>query len=247
MYAIRSYYVTLTADDNTDPTITCPAAVAANTSDDGTGNCSTTVSLGTPTVNDNCSGTSVVAQVGGSTINTATYLFPKGSTTVTWIVTDAAGNTASCDQIVTVTDNEKPSFTCPDPQTLPLDANCQITVPDLVSLITDETDNCGSVTLSQNPAANAKVSLTDGQTTIVTITADDGNGNTVTCNVTLTADDNTPPTITCPAAVAANTSDDGTGNCSTTVSLGAPTVDDNCSGTSVVAQVGGSTIRNNFV
>ena len=62
--------------------------------------------MGIPETDDNCSVASVVAQVEGLDIDPATYLFGVGDTTVTWIVTDGSGNTASCDQTVTVADDE---------------------------------------------------------------------------------------------------------------------------------------------
>ena len=39
--------------------------------------------------------------------------FDLGETTVTYTVTDAAGNTATCDFTVTVIDNEPPVLVCP--------------------------------------------------------------------------------------------------------------------------------------
>jgi large repetitive protein len=91
--------VVLTAKDQTAPTITtCPSAVT-NVPTNAAG-CHATlasVSLGTPIATDNCS---IV-----STTNNAPSLFPVGTTTVTWTVTDAGGNTATCTQTVTVVNN----------------------------------------------------------------------------------------------------------------------------------------------
>ena len=143
--------------DDELPTITCPVDVTASTSDDGTGSCTTTVNLGIPARNDNCSVASVIAQVSGVTIDTATYQFAIGNTEVNWIITDGSGNIDSCQQQVTVLDDEL-------------------------------------------------------------------------------------PTITCPVDVTASTSDDGTGSCTTTVNLGIPARNDNCSVASVIAQVSGVTI-----
>ncbi|TBN00478.1 VWA domain-containing protein, partial [Hyunsoonleella flava] len=103
------------AGDSEDPIISCPADITANTSDDAIGNCSTTVTLGTPTTSDNCSVASIVAQVSNSDIDPITFEFGLGDTIVTWIVTDGSGNTASCTQTVTVTDNEDPTINCPAP------------------------------------------------------------------------------------------------------------------------------------
>ncbi|TYA72012.1 HYR domain-containing protein, partial [Seonamhaeicola marinus] len=95
--------------DTTNPTITCPSNVTAGTSDDGNGNCSTTVNLGSPVTGDNCTVASVIAQVNSNTIDPATFEFGLGNTTVVWIVEDSAGNTASCEQTVTVNDDETPT------------------------------------------------------------------------------------------------------------------------------------------
>jgi hypothetical protein len=73
--------------DSTPPTITAAADTIEVCS--GTG-----VNLGTPATADNCSVASVT--------NNAPTTFPVGATTVTWIVTDASGNTATAAQTVIV-------------------------------------------------------------------------------------------------------------------------------------------------
>src|SRR6185503_10384039 len=93
----------VTVTENTPPSITCPADIntTANTGCTATG-----VALGAPTVSDNCAGVITVT-------NDAPAAYPVGVTTVTWTATDVAGNTATCTQLVTVTDNTAPSITCP--------------------------------------------------------------------------------------------------------------------------------------
>ncbi len=86
-----SFDVTITDDEF--PTITAPSAV--NVLANAAGCSATGVSLGSPTAADNCSGETVT--------NDAPATFPLGSTTVTWTVTDAAGNQTTDVQIVTVT------------------------------------------------------------------------------------------------------------------------------------------------
>ncbi|MFT2010385.1 T9SS type A sorting domain-containing protein [Pontibacter sp. 13R65] len=81
-----------TTPDTTLPTITAPAAITVN----GAASCgAVNVALGTPVTSDNCGVASVV--------NDAPATFPAGTTTVTWTVTDKAGNRATATQTVTVT------------------------------------------------------------------------------------------------------------------------------------------------
>ena len=66
-----------------------------------------------------------------------------GTTTVTWTATDAAGNTQTCTQSVTVSDTEKPIITCPANVSVAADAGlCTATA---VTLGTPTaTDNCST-------------------------------------------------------------------------------------------------------
>ncbi len=75
------------AGDGTTPTIVCPPSVfTAKTSDDGNGDCATTVVTGAPTPGDNCglAGLVITAEVGIDAINPATYKFPVGATIIFW-------------------------------------------------------------------------------------------------------------------------------------------------------------------
>ena len=86
--------VTVTGVDTQPPLIVCPPDVAVSVL---TGvPYATGVELGDPYYSDNCPGCSIT--------NDAPTQFPVGETTVTWTATDAAGNTASCTQKVTVTE-----------------------------------------------------------------------------------------------------------------------------------------------
>jgi hypothetical protein len=90
--------------DNTPPTITCPP----NQTVSPTTLAGTVVNYSTPVVSDNCSGVGAPVRTAGLASGST---FPIGTTTVTWKVTDACGNTATCSFTVTVTnpycDNEK--------------------------------------------------------------------------------------------------------------------------------------------
>jgi hypothetical protein len=123
--------------------------------------------------------------------------FRKGITNVTITAANGCGTNVSCNFTVTVVDNQKPSFTCPVAQNVDLSTNCKLVVPDLTTGLTGS-DNCETVTFTQDPAAGVALTSSDNQTHNIVITADDGNGNTEKCTVVLTAKDATKPTFTCP-------------------------------------------------
>ncbi|MDD2385363.1 MAG: gliding motility-associated C-terminal domain-containing protein, partial [Bacteroidales bacterium] len=115
----------------------------------------------TPTTDDNCTVASIT--------NDAPATFPIGTTTVTWTVTDGSGNIATCEQLVTVTDNQMPEITCPEDIT-----SCS----NIIELVTPVVnDNCGIANISNDAPAVFPI----GQTTTVTWTVVDVNGNESYC------------------------------------------------------------------
>ena len=181
--------------------------------------------------------------------------YASGSTLVTLTVDDG-NSSSTCTATVTVEDNEAPTITCPmditvdtsEPQnyspisggrSIPgpggpqgpssifgggitfgtISNSCSATVFALGSATV--TDNCVTIT----PTNDAPFSYNLGSNT-VTWTADDGNGQSVTCTQTVTVVDNEAPTISCPMDV---TVDTDAGACSATgVALGSATAMDNC-------------------
>jgi HYR domain len=193
----------VTVIDNTPPTITAPASVSAFTN---AGCTATGVVLGSATSADNCT---VV-----STVNNAPTVFPLGTTTVTWTVTDGAGLKATATQTVTVTDNVPPTITAPAPVSAFTNTGCTATGVVLGSASTN--DNCSVATTTNN----APTAFPLGATT-VTWTVTDGAGLTSTATQIVTVTDNVKPAIPTIA--------DATGSCSVTPT--APTTTDNCAGT----------------
>src|SRR5258708_3578469 len=114
---------------------------------------------------------------------------------VTWLSRSSHGNTATCPQLVIVTDSQPPSITCPALATVVASAGlCGATN---VTLSTPTvSDNCGAVTVTNNAPAMFPV----GTNTVVW-TATDSHGNTATCSQLVIVNDNQPPSITCPALV----------------------------------------------
>ncbi len=198
----------VTIVDNTDPTITAPAAVTANLT---TGCTATGIALGTPVTADNCSVASVT--------NNAPSVFPLGTTTITWTVTDGSGRTATATQTVTVVDNTNPTITAPAAISVTTNAGCTATGIVLGTPVT--ADNCTVASITNNAPAVFPIG-----TTIVTWKVIDASGNFATSNQTVNVVDNAAPLIFAPAAITlAITSGCTVAN----LALGTPVTMDNCS------------------
>src|SRR5690606_1560843 len=105
---------TVTVEDNIAPAITCIANQQVDVDID---ECSYTHN-GTAwdaVATDNCSISSITYELSGSTTGNGTSLngvnFNLGETTITWTVTDNAGNTNTCSFTVTVEENIKRTST----------------------------------------------------------------------------------------------------------------------------------------
>jgi len=204
---------TVTVADSTSPTAVCQNI---NAYLDGTGIVTIVAADIDGGSSDNCGSVTLVAS------QTAFTCADLGANNVTLTVTDGGANTDVCVGIVTIADTTSPSITCPGNQTENPDASCNFTLPDYTSLATSS-DNCGSVTITQSPIATTVIT----GTTTITLTADDGNGNTSTCTFDVVLNDATPPTVVCQNI---NAYLDGAGN----VSINASDLDggstDNCGG-----------------
>ena len=202
--------------DNENPTITCPSDINVNTN---LGNCETIISnLGSAITGDNCSITNVT--------NDGVFPYAEGVTTVEWTVEDSSGNTSTCSQLVTVTDNEVPTITCPADIEVDTDSGlCEAVITDLGSALTS--DNC-AVSSVVNDGVSPYV---EGVTTVVWI-VEDSSGNTSTCSQLVTVTDSEVPSITCPVDIEVDTD---SGLCEAVITdLGSAVTSDNCSVSSVV-------------
>ena len=103
--------------------------------------------------------------------------FPVGTTTVTYEVSDAAGNVAMCSFDVIVNDTEAPVVVCPENQLVDVPTGEMFTLPDYSGDVT-ATDNCTNPVITQSPAAGMMVGA---GTTTITITVTDATGNEVDC------------------------------------------------------------------
>jgi hypothetical protein len=227
---------TVTLKDVTPPTITCPANQTVNAG----ANCSGVIGTYTAaSVSDNCTATPAVTQ---SPAASTTLSGQNDSKTVTLTANDGNGNTANCTFTVTLKDVTPPSITCPANQTVNANASCGGVIGTYAAA--SVSDNCASApTVTQSPVASTTLSGQNDSKT-VTLTANDGNGNTASCSFTVTLKDVTPPTITCPANQTVNTTTSCTGVVGT---YSAASVSDNCASTPAVTQspAAGTTLNGN--
>ncbi|MFT6336579.1 MAG: hypothetical protein ACJATI_003338, partial [Halioglobus sp.] len=205
---IDSCAMNVVVTENTDPTITC---ANDTTVVNIPGTCGASIVLNAPVAADNCDLASVT--------NNAPVIFPVGNTIVEWTATDAAGNTAVCQQNVMVSDNEDPTITCPANITVGTDSGtCSTTSVNLGTPTTS--DNCPGESASND----APTSYPLGNTSVIW-TVIDASGLTETCTQIVTVEDNEDPMITCPADITTNTT---AGICQTNVDLIHATGSDNC-------------------
>ncbi len=206
---------TVTVNDATAPTINCPspAAQAAN----ATCTYAAPDARFDPTVaTDNCPNPILSYSFAGATTSTtvtsttlAGVFFNKGTTTVTWRLTDASGNVSTCTFNVVVNDVTPPVITCPftatgttvstttsNPCTYPVvDNRFDATATDNCGVVTRTYTLSGATTATGGGTIQGRV-LNKG-TTIITWTATDATPNTSTCSFPVTVVDVVPPSITC--------------------------------------------------
>jgi gliding motility-associated-like protein len=168
---------TFTIEDTTVPTITCIPDITVSTDEDS---CEAILVLETPETADNCKVVTIT--------HNSPELFPIGETAVLWVVTDGAGNTASCEQIITIEDNELPVISCPDPLIVSSDpGSCEATV---ILEAPEFSDNCDGAVITNN--APEAFPLGD---TIVVWTVMDTSENEVSCEQLITVEDTEVPVV----------------------------------------------------
>ncbi|NNF01983.1 MAG: HYR domain-containing protein, partial [Bacteroidia bacterium] len=116
-----------------------------------------------------------------------------GQHSVTLVVTDVNGNSASCISNVTIADNAPPTVTCKN-LNVKLDSSGNF-VFDPLNMINSSGDNCGIDTIEAIPAI---AKCTDvGSPLSVTIKATDLSGNAGSCTSTVNVSDNVFPNAIC--------------------------------------------------
>ena len=242
-FPIGTTTVTYSATDDAGNTATCTVNVVVN---DGTppvfdfcpgtqnvapntGACEFSGTLPIPTATDDCGAVTVAPTTSLPSV------FPAGQTLVSYTATDLSGNTAVCEFLVNVSDNEAPTVaSCPQgPIALTAAAgSCQA-----AALFTEPTftDNCPGLAVTSNVSPG---DLLDVGTTLVVYTATDAAGQTSTCEFELVVAETEAPTFdNClqnPLTVRVIN-----GLCERDVNFPAPQASDNCDPNPTVTQTAG--------
>ena len=238
--------------DDEAPTIDCSAIDVTQDADAGA--CTYTV-VGTefdPTFVDNCSATIENDFNNGASL--AGEDFPVGTTAVVWTATDPAGLTATCTIEIVITDVEAPVISCLDDFDYnlldPNDcfADIDTSIVDILDACTSEADMsltimvqletspgifaapaAETISIVHNPATDEfDITATNLRTglNLVTLTAEDENGNSTTCTFYITVNDLFGPVInSCPADITVTA---GEGECEVAVSWTPPAISDPC-------------------
>jgi hypothetical protein len=183
----------ITVNDQTPPSMTCPAAITVS--------CSSAVPVPNIAlvtgVSDNCGGAVTITHV-GDVISNQTCL-NRYTITRTYRATDVCGNFTECTQIITVNDQTPPSLTCPAPVTVSCRGN--VPAPNIAS-VTGVSDNCvGNVVVSFEGDVISNQTCLNRFTITRTYRATDACGNFTNCTQIITVNDNIGPVLTCPAPI----------------------------------------------
>ena len=204
----------VTVNDAETPTISGTPASMSMSSDQGS--CGAVVSWTPPTSADNCPGD----------VLTSSHLpgdfFGIGSTTVSFSVTDASGNSHGTSFTVDVADNELPTFSgAPISQSLSTDPGSCGAIATWAPHTSD--DNCGVDSDTSTASSGDFFEL--GNTT-VTMTLVDVHGNQATHEFTITVTDTEDPMLHDVPASMTQTAE--AGSCGASISWTPPTTTDNC-------------------
>ena len=171
---------TITIEDLTAPGIICPGNTTVECTES-----TDPADTGEATASDNCD---VDVMIAKSDVTTAGSCPQNYTITRTWTATDNCGNSAPCDQTITVQDTQAPAIVCNTPSiTVTPNANGSValTQAQIDELGAGSTDNCGTVSFS---LPQLLFTCADEGSNDLTLTATDECGNPSTCSVTVNVD-----------------------------------------------------------
>ncbi|MCM8907629.1 HYR-like domain-containing protein, partial [Tenacibaculum finnmarkense] len=217
----------ITVEDAIKPTFTAPKDITISTD----ANCTFDVSVAkTGEVSDEADNCSTGLKATFTDIEKAGNCEGTKTITRTWNLTDSCGNSTQKDQIITVEDTIKPTFTAPDDITISTDANCDFDVSvTKTGVVSDEADNCSTGLKATFTDVETKGSCDGSKTITRTWNLTDSCGNSTQKDQIITVEDTIKPTFTAPKDMTISTD----ANCVFDVSVGKTGVvsdeADNCS------------------
>ena len=185
---------TINIVDNNPPTASCQISTAYLNAF-GTVTITPANVLATPPTGDNCG--AITATFAGNVSNITYNCDSIGTRTVNVVVTDASGNSATCQTSVIVQDTVAPIASCrPVPYQVQLDAsgNGFVTPADVDN---SSSDVCGIADMFVNGVDTFFYTCANLGNSAVTLSVLDGSGNQSTCVAQLVINDPIPPTAVC--------------------------------------------------
>ncbi|PLB18232.1 MAG: TPR repeat containing exported protein [Flavobacteriaceae bacterium FS1-H7996/R] len=173
---------TITVQDTTPPVLSLPVNVSAECSDD-----LSPIAFGSATATDNCDDNPAISYEDKRTDGACSGTY---TITRTWKATDACGNEATADQVISISDTTAPEFV---ETNLPGNVTVECTAVPAAETLT-ATDNCGTATVTVNDV-RADGNCVNNYTITRTWIATDECGLTKTHIQTITVQDTTPPTF----------------------------------------------------
>ncbi len=132
--------------------------------------------------------------------NDASGVYPIGTTAITWTATDASGNTATCNQTVTVNDTEAPTISCQGNITGVVATSAAGAVVNYTTPV--GTDNCTGAITTRTAGLASGDTFPIGTTTVTHLVTDAA-GLTASCSFDITVV-GVAPAITCPGNISVN-------------------------------------------
>ncbi|XP_038061125.1 uncharacterized protein LOC119731913 [Patiria miniata] len=203
--------------DTEDPEVSCPNSVPSQDTDLGMSSAVVTwTPMPSATDNvDNYTINNITCQDETGNVVESDGTYPLGTTTVTCLVFDSAGNNGSCQFVINVVDTEDPEVSCPNrvpSQDTDLGMSSAVITWTPMPSATDNVDNftINNITC-QDEAGNVVES--DGTyslgTTTVTCLVFDSAGNNGSCQFVINVVDTEDPEVSCPNSVPSQNTDLG--------------------------------------
>ena len=235
---VNSTPFTISVADNQPPTFVCFGNEIRNIPLSG---CTYTISgteLDPASLADNCDpmGSLAISYTldgvpGGVSTTLGGKILNAGDHTIAWTVTDLSGNTETCTFVLTVVDPVFPIISTVVNQTRNAPSNsCTYTAVGTEFNPVSVTDNCPSVTLTNNQSGTATLTgfVFPVGITVVVWTATDTSGNISTMEYQVDVQDVTSPSFTLATTVSKSTSSEGCYYTTVGTEFDPQAISDNC-------------------